>query len=111
MKVVIVILLVAVLAALAGAGLFMLRKGSEPGSKSPAMARALAVRVAQHDKAVPAVVGWTLQCSAFGQFIGPPVAAWWTSHHGGWSQTWVTTASAAAVGLLLALALGRALRR
>jgi flagellar basal body-associated protein FliL len=46
MKVVIVILLVAVLAALAGAGLFMLRKGSEPGYKSPAMARALAVRVA-----------------------------------------------------------------
>jgi hypothetical protein len=46
MKVVIVILLVAVLAALAGAGLFMLRKGAEPGSKSPAMARALAVRVA-----------------------------------------------------------------
>ena len=46
MKVVIVILLVAVLAALAGAGLFMLRKGSEPGTKSPAMARALAVRVA-----------------------------------------------------------------
>ena len=46
MKVVIVILLVAVLAALAGACLFMLRKGSEPGSKSPAMARALAVRVA-----------------------------------------------------------------
>jgi hypothetical protein len=46
MKVVIVILLVAVLAALASAGLFMLRKGSEPGSKNPAMARALAVRVA-----------------------------------------------------------------
>jgi hypothetical protein len=46
MKIIIVMLLVAVLAALAGAGLFMLRKGSEPGSKSPAMARALAVRVA-----------------------------------------------------------------
>jgi flagellar basal body-associated protein FliL len=46
MKVFIVIMLVAVLAALAGAGVFMLRKGSEPGSKSPAMARALALRVA-----------------------------------------------------------------
>ncbi len=81
---------------------------SAVGGLIPGTLFALAVRVAPHDKAVPAVVGWTLQCSAFGQFIGPPVAAWWTSHHGGWSQTWVTTASAAAVGLLLALALGRA---
>lgn len=83
---------------------------SAVGGLIPGTLFALAVRVAPHDKAVPAVVGWTLQCSAFGQFIGPPVAAWWTSHHGGWSQTWVTTASAAVVGLLLALALGRALR-
>ena len=82
---------------------------SAVGGLIPGTLFALAVRVAPHDQAVPAVVGWTLQCSAFGQFIGPPVAAWWTSHHGGWSQTWVTTASAAAVGLLLALALGQAL--
>jgi hypothetical protein len=84
---------------------------SAVGGLIPGTLFALAVRVAPHDKAVPAVVGWTLQCSALGQFIGPPAAAWWTSHHGGWSQTWVTTASAAAAGLLLALALGRALRR
>ena len=84
---------------------------SAVGGLIPGTLFALAVRVAPHDKAVPAVVGWTLQCSAFGQFIGPPVAAWWTSHHGGWSQTWVTTASAAAAGLLLALALGRVLKR
>ena len=84
---------------------------SAVGGLIPGTLFALAVRVAPHDQAVPAVVGWTLQCSAFGQFIGPPVAAWWTSHHGGWSQTWVTTASAAVAGLLLALALGRVLRR
>ena len=84
---------------------------SAVGGLIPGTLFALAVRVAPHDQAVPAVVGWTLQCSAFGQFIGPPGAAWWTSHHGGWSQTWVTTASAAAVGLLLALALDRALKR
>ena len=84
---------------------------SAVGGLIPGTLFALAVRVAPHDRAVPAVVGWTLQCSAFGQFIGPPVAAWWTSHHGGWSQTWITTASAAAAGLLLALALGQALRR
>lgn len=45
MKAVIVILLGAVLVALASAGLFMLRKSSDPGSRSPAMARALAIRV------------------------------------------------------------------
>jgi len=82
---------------------------SAVGGLIPGTLFALAVRVAPHDQAVPAVVGWTLQCSALGQFIGPPMAAWWTSHHSGWSQTWVTTASAAAMGLLLALALGRVL--
>jgi hypothetical protein len=45
MKTIIVITLLAVLATLASAGLLMLRKGREPGSRSPAMARALAVRV------------------------------------------------------------------
>jgi hypothetical protein len=45
MRTIIVITLLAVLAALAGAGLLMLRKGREPGSRSPAMARALALRV------------------------------------------------------------------
>lgn len=83
---------------------------SAVGGLIPGTLFALAVRVAPHDKAVPAVVGWTLQCSALGQFIGPPLAAWWTSHHGGWSQTWVTTASAAVAGLLMALALGRVLK-
>ena len=46
MKTLIVIALVAVLAALASAGLMMLRKGDDdPSARSPAMARALAVRV------------------------------------------------------------------
>lgn len=45
MKTVIVIALVLVLAALASAGLFMLRKGGDKGSRDARMARALAVRV------------------------------------------------------------------
>ena len=45
MKTVIVIALVLVLASLAGAGLFMLRKGGNPASRDKRMARALAVRV------------------------------------------------------------------
>lgn len=84
---------------------------SAVGGLIPGTLFALAVRVAPHAQAVPAVVGWTLQCSALGQFIGPPAAAWWTSHHGGWPQTWVSTASAAAAGVLLAWALGRVLQR
>jgi Protein of unknown function (DUF2909) len=45
MKTVIVIILVLVVGALAGAGLFMLRKGDDPGTRDARMARALAVRV------------------------------------------------------------------
>jgi len=45
MKTVIVIALLLVLAALAGAGVFMLRKGGDKGARDARMARALAVRV------------------------------------------------------------------
>ena len=46
MKFVIVGFLVLVLAALAGAGLLMLRRGPDDGSADKRMARALAIRVA-----------------------------------------------------------------
>jgi hypothetical protein len=46
MKTAIVLMLAAVLAALAGAGVLMLRKGRTPGDAPKAMARALALRVA-----------------------------------------------------------------
>jgi hypothetical protein len=47
MKTIMVLLLVAVLAALAGAGIFMLRKDGDSGERrSKDMARALALRVA-----------------------------------------------------------------
>lgn len=48
MKTLIVMMLVAVLGALAGAGFFMLRRGDDQrnGARSPAMVRALALRVA-----------------------------------------------------------------
>jgi hypothetical protein len=45
MKIFMVAMLVAVLFALAGAGVFMLRKGRAPGETNKAMARALALRV------------------------------------------------------------------
>jgi hypothetical protein len=46
MKTLMVLMMVAVLCALAGAGVFMLRKGRTPGDPNKAMARALALRVA-----------------------------------------------------------------
>ena len=46
MKTVMVLMMVAVLCALAGAGVFMLRKGRTPGDPNKAMSRALALRVA-----------------------------------------------------------------
>jgi hypothetical protein len=46
MKAVIVVMLVAVLCALAGAGLFMLRRGDPNKPRGNHMARALALRVA-----------------------------------------------------------------
>jgi hypothetical protein len=45
MKIMIVLLLMAVLAALASAGIFMLRKGRESDPRGTRMARALALRV------------------------------------------------------------------
>lgn len=45
MKVIMVLLLVAILVALASAGLFMLRKPREGSTRNDQMARALAVRV------------------------------------------------------------------
>jgi Protein of unknown function (DUF2909) len=46
MKIVMVLMLVAVLGALASAGVFMMRRGREGEKRSNHMARALAVRVA-----------------------------------------------------------------
>jgi Mn2+/Fe2+ NRAMP family transporter len=45
MKTLIVMALVLVLAALAGAGLFMVRKGANPTTRDARMAKALALRV------------------------------------------------------------------
>ena len=46
MKTFMVLMLVAVLAVLASAGVLMLRKGRKPGEANKSMARALALRVA-----------------------------------------------------------------
>lgn len=75
---------------------------SAVGGLIPATLFTCAVRVAPGGAAVPVVVGLTLQCSALGQFAGPPLAAAWAAAHGGWSSTWMATGAAAAAGALLA---------
>jgi cyanate permease len=72
------------------------------GGLVPATLFALGGRVAVDPRAMPVVVGLLTQGTGAGQFLGPPAAAWWAAGHGGWSQTWVATGSAALAGALLA---------
>jgi hypothetical protein len=80
---------------------------SAVGGLIPATLFACAVRVAPGGAAVPVVVGLTIQCSALGQFAGPPLAAAWAAASGGWSAIWMATGVAAAAGALLATRLCR----
>lgn len=77
------------------------------GGLVPATLFSLAVRVAPGERAVSTTVGWVQQWSSAGQFAGPPLVAWVAAQSGGWQFTWVVTSSAAVLGALLALRLGR----
>lgn len=72
------------------------------GGLIPATLFALAVHEAPDEHTVSTTVGWMQQCSSAGQFLGPPLVAWVAGSMGGWQWTWVLTAMASAVGLLLA---------
>ena len=61
-----------------------------------------AVRVAPSEQTVSTTVGWMQQCSATGQFFGPPLVAWLASRVGDWHWTWAATGTASLLGLLLA---------
>jgi len=71
------------------------------GGVVPATLFALAVRVAPSEQTLSTTVGWVQQWSAFGQFAGPPLAAWVASRAGGWHWTWVVTGACSVLGLLL----------
>jgi MFS transporter, CP family, cyanate transporter len=75
---------------------------STVGGVVPATLFALAVRVAPGEDTLSTTVGWVQQWSAFGQFAGPPLAAWVASRAGGWHWTWVVTGACSVLGLLLA---------
>ena len=81
---------------------------SAVGGLVPATLFLLAIRLAPSVQTTSTTVGWLQQCSAMGQFAGPPVVAWVATLAGGWQLTWVVTGSCALVGIGLAAILGKA---
>jgi hypothetical protein len=84
---------------------------SAVGGLVPGTLFSLAVRVAPDDGTVSTTVGWMQQWSAFGQFVGPPLAAWAAARAGGWEATWWITGAFAMAGLALSAAIARLLAR
>jgi MFS transporter, CP family, cyanate transporter len=74
---------------------------SAVGGLVPGTLFSLAVRVAPDDSTVSTTVGWMQQWSAFGQFVGPPVAAWVAARVGGWQATWWVTGGFALAGMVV----------
>ena len=81
------------------------------GGVIPGTLFSLAVRLAPGDETVSTTVGWMQQCSALGQFFGPPLVAWVAVHFGGWQWSWVVTGACAMLGVWLSWHLGRATAR
>ncbi len=84
---------------------------SAVGGLIPGALFALAVRFAPGPRMVSTTVGWMLQFSALGQFVGPPVVAWVAGVSGGWQWTWIVTGSASLAGIGFAALIGRVHRR
>lgn len=80
---------------------------SAVGGMIPATLFVLAVTLAPGKQTVSTTIGWVQQVSATGQFLGPPLVAWVAHMAGGWQLTWVVTASACVIGLILAQRLHR----
>jgi CP family cyanate transporter-like MFS transporter len=77
------------------------------GGLIPGTLFSLAVRFAPGEGTASTTVGWMQQCSALGQFAGPPLVAWMAIQTGGWEWTWVVTGAAAVAGLVLARLCGK----
>ena len=80
---------------------------SAVGGLIPGTLFSLAVRVAPDESTVSTTVGWMQQWSAFGQFVGPPLAAWAAAHAGGWHATWWVTGGFALAGMGVAALITR----
>ena len=79
------------------------------GGLIPGSLFSLAVRLAPRESAISTTVGWMTQCSALGQFAGPPLVGWVAGLAGSWQWTWAVTGSCCLVGLLLAQRIARRL--
>lgn len=79
---------------------------SAAGGMVPGTLFSLVVRLAPSAQTVSTTMGWVQQCSATGQFLGPPLVAWVAAQAGGWHATWVVTGTASLIGLWLATRLG-----
>ena len=80
------------------------------GGMIPGTLFSLAVRFAPNERTVSTTVGWMQQCSAVGQFAGPPLVAWVATRAGGWEWTWVVTSVCSACGMFLASKIRRMMR-
>ena len=77
------------------------------GGMVPATLFALAAVLAPDESCVSTTVGWILQLSACGQFLGPPLVGWVASLAGDWRWTWLVTGGCAMAGVVLAFRIRR----
>ncbi|HET8598390.1 MAG TPA: MFS transporter [Castellaniella sp.] len=92
----------------AAAQFFAVLMFSMVGGLVPATLFVLALTLAPSAHTTSTTVGWMQQCSALGQFVGPPLVAWVVNQAGGdWQWTWVATSALAAAGIVLAVQIGR----
>lgn len=84
---------------------------STVGGLVPGTLFSLAVRMAPDESTVSTTVGWMQQWSAFGQFAGPPLAAWTAARAGGWHAMWWVTGGCAVLGMAIAAVIAAFLAR
>ena len=80
---------------------------SAVGGMIPGTLFSLAVRLAPGEGTVSTTVGWMQQCSAMGQFAGPPLVAWVATRSGGWQWSWTVIGACALAGGFLAACIRR----
>ncbi len=81
---------------------------SAVGGLVPGTLFAQAVRLAPTPSTVSTTVGWLMQWSSIGQFVGPPLVAAVAARVGDWSLSWIVMAACGSVGLVISWAIGRA---
>lgn len=82
---------------------------SAVGGLIPGTLFGAAVKVAPGPNTVSTTVGWMQQFSSLGQFLGPPLVAWWVLQVDGWQWTWMVTGASSLAGVVVALMLQRGL--